>query len=167
MAVRQEATPTCALSGSGLRGHGPQARPQRDSTCWPSASSTAWTERCLPDREPATHQLPRCPRAPAAAAATAADRHLRREDSTEAGSASTWLGARGRGGEGRVPTEAENRDPGCSHGGRGNCSDLGERENVREAPGEQRLLRPYHTAPVTPRRSSTPRKPRGRPLPRS
>lgn len=102
MAVRQEATPTRALCGSGPRGHSPRARPERDSPCWPSASPAACTERCLPDREPATHQLPRCPRAPAAAAAVAADRHLRREDSTEAGSSlyaawregQGWRGAR-------------------------------------------------------------------------
>lgn len=98
MAVRQEATPTRALCGSGPRGHSPRARPERDSTCWPSASPAACTERCLPDREPATHQLPRCPQAPAAAAAVAADRHLRREDSTEAGSSlyAAWREGQGR-----------------------------------------------------------------------
>lgn len=165
MAVRQEATPTCALSGFQPRGHRPPARPERDSTCWPSVSPTAWTERCLPGSPLLTSSL-------AARGLRQQQQQQQQTDTCEERTAprpapaSTRLAARGRG-EGRVPTEAENRDPGCSHGGRGDCLDLGERENVREAPGEQRLLRPHHAAPVTPRRSSTPRKPRGRPLPRS
>lgn len=52
------------------------------------------------------------------------------------------LGARARGGEGCVPTEAEDRDPGCSHGGRGGRSDPGQGESAgsRPATAETPLL---------------------------
>lgn len=78
-------------------GRGPGAPPVRASTCWPLAPPTAWTKSCFSDQEPATHRLPGCPRTPAAAAA--ADRHLRREDSTRAGSS---LSAAEREGKGAV-----------------------------------------------------------------
>lgn len=66
------------------------------------------------------------------------------------------------GGEERVPTEAENGNPGCRHGSRGaGCSDLEDRENAREAPGNGGPYVPTTLRPPSLWGSRTPRKPKG------
>lgn len=107
-----------------------------------------------PTREPAAHRLPRCPRAPAAA-----DRHLRKEDSARAGSSAARLGAGGGGGEGRVPTEAEDGNPGCRHGSRGAARTWERGRMRRRLRGQGGPTSPAPRArPLL--RSRTPREPR-------